>query len=342
MKNDNDKLAGAILCAGFGTRMRPLTDYIAKPAIPFLGLPLAGYSLYALERAKIRRVGVNTHHKAQTMQKALSECEFYSGSLRYFHENGEILGTGGGFRELFRCLGEPQTTVLCHGDVLSRVDIAQALRMHQNSGAMLSLALAPRDEAQELGNVFCDSLGRIVGLRDASLDSPAPPIHELAFTGIHFIEAEVLEFIPKRGPSCLVTEVYPKLLARQIPINAIIGTHFLADVGSPERYLRATQACIADPRLLAAPPIKRIDKIKIHPSAKILEPVHLQGDIDIAADCVIGPHACLSGKIVCEAGTKIARSAVFGAGTVKQNQENAICALDYDLVMQENLPYLSK
>lgn len=320
-------VGGAILCAGFGSRLRPITEHIAKPAVPFLGIPLAAYSLYALECAKIKHVAVNTHYKAQSVRESLQNCAYYSGDLRFYHEDGEILGTGGGFRELHRCLGAPRTTVLCHGDVLSRVDIGKALAVHRSAGAMVSLALVPRDEEQDLGRVFCDALGNLVGLRQERAAQFVAPLHELAFTGIHFIESQLLEFIPQTGDCCLVTEVYPELLRRGIEINPIIGTQFLADVGSPERYLRAMRACLAQERIVSRPAVADLDEIEIAGSAEIVQPVYLQGKIRVGANCVLGPNVSLCGEISCGDGICVRDASVFGSGALLQNVEQSVCYL---------------
>ena len=84
-----------ILCAGLGTRLRPLTTRWPKPAIPLLGGPLFRYSLATLQRAGITKVGLNTHHLPEVME-ATARAELPD--LAVSHETGEIQGTGGGIR----------------------------------------------------------------------------------------------------------------------------------------------------------------------------------------------------------------------------------------------------
>ena len=45
-----------ILCAGLGTRLRPLTERWPKPAIPLLGQPLLRYNLAMLRAAGVGEV----------------------------------------------------------------------------------------------------------------------------------------------------------------------------------------------------------------------------------------------------------------------------------------------
>jgi len=57
-----------VLCAGFGTRLRPLTDKVPKPLVPLCGVPLLRYNFALLENAGVREIVVNTHHLGKAME----------------------------------------------------------------------------------------------------------------------------------------------------------------------------------------------------------------------------------------------------------------------------------
>ncbi|MEK6556075.1 MAG: sugar phosphate nucleotidyltransferase, partial [Bdellovibrionota bacterium] len=63
-----------ILTAGLGTRFRPHTDKLAKPALPFLNIPLMGYSLFHLESLGIKDLVLNLHHLPQTIRAVAAQC----------------------------------------------------------------------------------------------------------------------------------------------------------------------------------------------------------------------------------------------------------------------------
>ncbi|HEY6002031.1 MAG TPA: sugar phosphate nucleotidyltransferase, partial [Anaeromyxobacter sp.] len=48
------EVVGFVLCAGLGTRLRPLTNRLPKPAVPVCGVPLVRYSLALLAGAGVR------------------------------------------------------------------------------------------------------------------------------------------------------------------------------------------------------------------------------------------------------------------------------------------------
>ena len=62
-----DEIVGMVLCAGLGTRLRPLTERVPKPAVPLANLPLVRWSLALLRGVGVRRAVVNVHHLPEVM-----------------------------------------------------------------------------------------------------------------------------------------------------------------------------------------------------------------------------------------------------------------------------------
>lgn len=92
-----------ILAAGFGTRMRPITEHTPKPLIPLAGRPLIDHVLDRLVEAEVKRVVVNTHYKAEMMAAHLEGRRDIAITLS--HEP-ELLDTGGGVKQALPLLGE--------------------------------------------------------------------------------------------------------------------------------------------------------------------------------------------------------------------------------------------
>src|SRR5256886_17514635 len=131
-----------VLCAGFGTRLRPLTDRVPKPLVPLCGIPILRYNFALLHNAGVREVVVNTHHLAAEMEKGALEVSQQVGlAVTISREVGHILGTGGGVRRAAQLLG-PGTFLLLNGDMLFDVDLAAAIAAHRAAGAMATMVLA--------------------------------------------------------------------------------------------------------------------------------------------------------------------------------------------------------
>ena len=62
-------MQAAILAAGLGTRLRPLTYAISKALVPVLNRPLLGVLLAQLRESGAHRVAVNTHHLADQVEE---------------------------------------------------------------------------------------------------------------------------------------------------------------------------------------------------------------------------------------------------------------------------------
>src|SRR5512145_3048846 len=88
-----------VLCAGLGTRLRPLTERLPKPAVPLAGLPLVRYPLALLAAAGVRRAVVNLHHLPEAMEAAAREAAAALGMSLAVSREPVIAGTGGALRE---------------------------------------------------------------------------------------------------------------------------------------------------------------------------------------------------------------------------------------------------
>ncbi len=91
--------AAMIFAAGFGTRMRPLTNDRPKPMVPLAGRPMIDHTLDLCRDAGLRHLVVNTHYKAECLQSHLAGT-----GIEVSHET-QILDTGGGLKFAHKKLG---------------------------------------------------------------------------------------------------------------------------------------------------------------------------------------------------------------------------------------------
>jgi len=93
-----------VMAAGKGTRMRPLTDTMPKPLVPFMGSPLIDHVLDRLEDAGIEEVIVNVHHFADKLEAHLARRTFPR--IVISDERERLLDTGGGAKHALYLLGK--------------------------------------------------------------------------------------------------------------------------------------------------------------------------------------------------------------------------------------------
>lgn len=112
-----------VLAAGFGTRLRPWTDELAKPLIPVAGVEALFYALFRLKKLGIREAFVNAHYKSEQIGAALKtfQASFPELKLSLSYEK-EILGTGGAILKLLEEQDFPRGLLVLNGDTLSSFD----------------------------------------------------------------------------------------------------------------------------------------------------------------------------------------------------------------------------
>ena len=103
-----------LLAAGYGTRLKPLTDRTPKPLVPVAGRPMIEYALAKLRDYGVEKIVINVSHlKAQLVDYFAAEK-----SLRItVSEEAEPLETGGGLKKAAPFLGDNPVFVI-NSDIL--------------------------------------------------------------------------------------------------------------------------------------------------------------------------------------------------------------------------------
>ncbi len=105
--------AAMVLAAGLGTRMRPLTESLAKPMLPLGGRPLLDHALDRLAVAGVERVVVNAHWRAERLAAHLAARK--SPPAVVVREEPALLDTGGSDAAALAELG-PDPFYVVNGD----------------------------------------------------------------------------------------------------------------------------------------------------------------------------------------------------------------------------------
>jgi len=134
-----------ILAGGEGTRLRPLTLTIPKPAIQLVDRPFLRYMIDWLGRHEVDDVVIASGFGAEALRGALEAGASGGPSIAYVQES-EPLGTGGPLRlAADEGILEERFLVL-NGDILADLDLGALMRSHAESGALATLALYPVDD----------------------------------------------------------------------------------------------------------------------------------------------------------------------------------------------------
>ena len=143
-----------ILAAGYGKRLRPLTDHTPKPLISIGGKPMIVHHLEKLAEAGIREVVINLGHLGSKIPDFLGSGSTWGVSIEYSDEGPDPLETGGGMTKALPLLGK-NTFLLVNGDVWTDLDFSIIPKtLTGNDQAMLFLAKQP--EWREKGDFNLD------------------------------------------------------------------------------------------------------------------------------------------------------------------------------------------
>lgn len=216
-----------ILAAGFGKRMRPLTEHTPKPLLPVAGKPLIVYHIENLVRAGIKEIVINHAWLGEQIEAALGDGSAYGVSIRYSPE-GTPLNTGAGIARALPLLGDDPFLVT-NGDVWTDYDYRR-LQGIAVDRAHLVLVDNPLHNAG--GDFTLGRDGKVSAKTDGSEGAA------LTYSGISVLHPALFEAGPE-GPFPLRD---PLLAA--MDLGAVTGEHYTGawtDVGTPERLRELEQ-----------------------------------------------------------------------------------------------------
>lgn len=203
-----------ILAAGFGSRLRPLTDLTPKALIPVAGKPLIAFPLALLREAGIREVLINLHHLGDQIRAFLGDGSAYGVSIQYSEEH-PILDTGGAIKNAEHFL-RGDTFVVLNADTIIDLCLADLIEWHRRKASLATMVLRPDPDAARYGEIEIDAAGRIRRFLGLPVSVPGP-LTPLMFAGVHVFEPQVFEYM-ERGRFGITRVTYPKMLSEGQPL----------------------------------------------------------------------------------------------------------------------------
>jgi mannose-1-phosphate guanylyltransferase len=283
-----------ILAGGEGTRLRPLTLTMPKPAIQLVDRPFLRYMIDWLASHGTDEVVVASGFGADELRSALDGGDSGGPTISYVTE-GEPLGTGGPLRLAADegALGE--RFLVLNGDVLTDLDLRELIRAHTDSGAAATLALYPLEDPTAYGLVRTGQGGEVVEF----IEKPDPSgidTNEIS-AGAYVLEREVVDLIPPGRDVSIEREVFPRLVGHGLYGHGLTG--YWMDIGTPERYLQASWD-ILEGRVETDVALDR-------------EGVLVEADVALAPNASIGPRAVIA------RGTQVGEGAAVLSSVVLAN-----------------------
>ncbi len=199
-----------VLAGGMGSRLSPLTDNRAKPAVPFGGkYRIIDFTLTNCLHSELRRILVLTQYKSHSLQKHLRDGwsvfnpelgeyitvvppqmrtgeQWYAGTADAIYQNLWLLSRS-----------EAEYVIVLSGDHIYRMDYAPMLEQHRLTGADLTIACmeVPVEEARSFGVIDINEDKRILAFVEKPEQPPTiagDPAKSLASMGIYIFSSDAL------------------------------------------------------------------------------------------------------------------------------------------------------
>jgi mannose-1-phosphate guanylyltransferase len=228
-----------LLAAGFGTRLRPLTNTIPKCLVPIHGQPLLGIWLERLTQAGIGPFLVNTHYLANQVEQFIATSP-YRDQVTLVHEP-TLLGTAGTLMANLDFF-QGEDGLLIHADNYCLADFKQFIEAHrQRPPQCLMTVMAFRTPTPSTcGILEVDDQGVVVGFHEKVANPPG----NLASGAIYLLSSKFLALAATdlRVASDFSTEVIPGLIGNMFTYETT--TPFI-DVGTLKNYEQANQIAMS-------------------------------------------------------------------------------------------------
>ena len=224
-----------VLAAGFGMRLRPLTDTIPKPLLPIAGKPLIEWTLRLLRRHGITEVMVNLHHLGDQIEHTLGNGSRLGMRLSYSRE-AVLLGTGGGVKQAEPFFGGEPFIVL-NGDTLLELDLGTLIEFHRQRGGLATMVVRQDPEVDRWGVVEVDEDQRVFRINGRGRQD-SEPTHRFMFAGVQVMQPRLLRNVPL-GQESSIIDAYVRAIVNGDLISGYRMDGYWSDVGTLARYQQA-------------------------------------------------------------------------------------------------------
>ena len=174
-----------ILSAGYGTRLRPLTDRLPKPLMPVLGTPILLHIIHRLQECNVSDIGVNIHHKFEVIEEYL-ETKHAEQNITLSFEK-DIMGVAGGIGGFREYLKGEDLFIVHNGDILSNISLNSILPKQKGRVPLCTMVV---HDCDGYNNVSVDEDGNVIDIRGGGKPDTASKL--LAYTGISFMSTKSL------------------------------------------------------------------------------------------------------------------------------------------------------
>lgn len=232
-----------LFAAGLGTRLQGETADKPKALVKIGGKTLLERAIKKLKNEGVQEIVVNVHHFADLVIDFINSRN-WGLPIHISDERHKLLETGGGLKKAAHYFSDDSPILIYNVDILSNLDLQLLKEEHLNSGALATLVVRNRETQRYFK---FDSDKNLVGwinkkTNESKISRPSnyATATEMAFSGIHIIQPELLKLMPDEDRFSIV-KVYLEL-AKTREIKGYFDTSdSWIDVGKPVQLAEARE-----------------------------------------------------------------------------------------------------
>ena len=227
-----------VLCAGEGTRLRPLTFSRPKHLLPVAGKPLLGWALESLVEAGIAEVGLVVGHRPESIQRYVGDGAAFGVEATYLTQP-KPLGLAHAVDSAREFIGEDDF-LLYLGDNLLEGGVAPLVEFYAAHRPAAALFVKQVADPCAYGVVVVEG-NQVTRL----LEKPPQPPSNLAIVGAYAFSQAIMEAIKETPPSARgeyeITDAIQRLVSTGQEVLALPVEGFWEDAGRPAELLLANR-----------------------------------------------------------------------------------------------------
>jgi mannose-1-phosphate guanylyltransferase len=237
---------GIIMAGGEGKRFRPLSYYLQKCMIPvgFKEKPILEYIIRLLKHHNITDLTILTGYKSKQIENYFNEGSRFGVELKYILDNPDRKGSANALLNAYEenVITKSDTLVVYYGDILSNIDLSEALKQHLETKSLATIALA-KGFGVNVGTADMNGLWVKKFVEKPILETPVS-IGVLILNGKIITEMEKM-YTKGKETFDLMGDVIQNLVEKNLKVSGYVTDAFWYDVGSIERFERISNEQIS-------------------------------------------------------------------------------------------------
>ena len=307
-KQGSSDMKALILCGGKGTRLKPLTNTMAKHLLPVVNKPILFYVLDKIREVALTEIGIIiSPETGNWIKEAVGDGSKWDAHITYIVQS-DSFGLAHAVKVAQDFLGNSPFLMFL-GDNLIESGIKEFVSQFNTYAPDALVLLKEVPDARAFGVAELDASGRVLHV----VEKPKEPKSNFALVGVYLFTPEIHKAIAETEPSWRreyeITDAIQKLIEVGKEVRGQILQGWWCDTGSKNNLLEANQFVLDD--LVEQDIAGNVDSkshmignVQIQQGTEIIDST-IRGPVSIAEDCriknsVIGPFISISARTVIE------------------------------------------